>query len=277
MTICKVHAEGSHCAGFTLIEILVTVAILAVIFSIIFGTFFYTVNNAETQEERAAIYHRASFILNNISQNLASACVPFAGNYSEENNDRKIFVGTKNSTGDTPADSLSLFTTNPRFASPSMAGEIAYVSYEVTSTPSGEPGSFEDKNNPLTLKCTVEPLFLKSTDEAGGGAQWEQNIRSLSIEYFDGSNWVTEWSYTDEKALPAAARATLELADSDGNTYSFSTTACVQVDTTIEEQLEPSTEGTTQEDQGNITGEKKQGPETPSQTAQQPTPPASHN
>lgn len=272
----RIAVGESSCDGFTLIEILVTMAILATIFSIVFGTFFYTVNNAETQEERAAIYHRGSFIVNNFCQNLASAFVPFAGEYSEEKNDRPIFIGTENSIENIPADSLSAFTTNPRFASRNMAGEIAYVTYEVAAD-SGEAGSYEDENNPLTLKCSVVPLLLKSEEEGAGKVYWEQNIRSFNIEYFDGTDWVMEWSYTEEKTLPTAVRATVELADSKGNTYTFSATARVQVNTALEEIPETSTEETDQEGQGNITGEKKTGQETSLPTAQEAKTPAPQN
>ena len=55
-------------SGFTLLEVLVAVTLLVMISSIVFGTFFYTINNAEQLEERATLYHSASFILESISR-----------------------------------------------------------------------------------------------------------------------------------------------------------------------------------------------------------------
>ncbi|UCD56584.1 MAG: prepilin-type N-terminal cleavage/methylation domain-containing protein [Candidatus Hydrogenedentota bacterium] len=229
--------------GFTLIEILVATAILAIIFSIIFGTFFYTINNAEEQQERAAIYHRASFILNNISQNVSSAYVPFGGNYRGDENEKSVFLGSDVSLEDSDMDSLSTFTTNPRFGTRGIVEGTAYVSYEVASGGGiGEADWLRDDNNPLLLKCALEHLQLKSEDEDAERVQWTQNIRSLNIEYFDGSDWIQEWSYEDQGALPNAVKAELELADSNGESYAFSTIAHVHVNTLLEEPAEETEE-----------------------------------
>lgn len=234
---------ASSRAGFTLIELLVAATILTMIFTIVFGTFFYTIENAEEQQARAALYHRASFILNNISQGVSSACVPFAGLYFDENSDKSVFSGTGDPLGDFEADALSAFTTNPRFGDRKMEGDIAYVTYEVTQAGDVDAvGWFYDENNPLALKCTVEPLLLDSERAGGTEPQWTLNIRSLNFEYFDGDGWLEEWNYEDQGMLPDAVRIELELADSGGGSHLFSTTAFVQVNGLLEEPLETGAE-----------------------------------
>jgi general secretion pathway protein J len=221
--------------GFTLIEVLVAVTILAMIFSILFGTFFYTVKNAEEQEERAAIYHKANFILNNINQNVSSAYIPFGGQYkSDEDEEKPVFSGTDAANGDTPGDALSIFTTNPRFAAPSLAGEIAYVSYETTEEATEEAPVLHDENNPLTLRCTVTPL-LTGAEEEGAAPQWAINIHSLDFQFFDGEDWVSKWDFKEQESLPSALKAVLEIADSGGTIYSFSTIAQIHANAVLEE------------------------------------------
>ncbi len=255
--------KRAACEGFTLIEILVAITILAMIFSIIFGTFFYTVRNAEEQEERAAIYHRANFILSNISRNVSSAYVPFAGSYSPEDDDQSVFLGTDTLIENSDADSLSAFTTNPRFGTRAMPGETARVSYEVVRAQDLEDAElFGDENNPFVLKCTVEPLLLKSEDEEAT-PQWSLNIRSLNLEYSDGADWLQEWKYEDQGVLPDAVRVALELADSNGDTYTFSTIAHVEVNTLLEQPMEPPAQEPEETEETEETKETEQVEEAP--------------
>ena len=224
-------------SGFTLIEVLVAVTILAIIFTIVFGTFFYTVNNAEEQEERAALYHRASYILNDISQTVSSAFVPFGGEYPPDEEDEKpVFLGEMNPVVEQEISSLSVFTTNRFYSARGDIQDIAYVSYEVAE--SGDIdyiGWVEDENNPLVLKCKVETLFLNPESEDEEKPLWALNISSLDIEYFDGSDWLSTWDYEEKKALPVAVKVNLELADSNALPHSFSTIAFVHVNTLLEE------------------------------------------
>ncbi len=242
--------EWQKAQGFTLIEVLVAVTIVAMIFAMVFATFFYTVNNAERQEEQAAVYHKAGFILNNIAQNVSSAYIPFGGKYGSEpaagedtelikdtEDEEPVFLGEASLSDENPVDKLSMFTTNPRFGAPALAGEIAHVTYDLAEDES--TGFSADTVNPTVMKCAVDPLLSRNGDE-GGGQQWTLNIRSLKFEYYDGETWASDWDYSETKALPAAVKIMLEIADPDGDPHTFSTIAYVPVNTTLEdlEQLE---------------------------------------
>jgi len=233
MNMSIVRDEAGN--GFTLIELLVAIVLLAMIFTMVFGTFFYTINNAEQQEERAAIYHRVSFILNNLSQNMSSAYVPLSSLYLDEDNGDPAFFVEDLQIEDADADSYSAFTTNARFGGSQAAGEIAYVSYQVMNSQDVEMDEWlKDENNPLVLTCTLEPLWAQP-EEDGQKPRWTQNIRSLNFEFFDGSEWLQEWDYEDQGILPEAVKIQLEVADSDDLTYAYSTTTRVHVNALIEE------------------------------------------
>ncbi|GAB4333984.1 MAG: hypothetical protein Kow0099_05920 [Candidatus Abyssubacteria bacterium] len=223
--------------GFTLVEILVAVTILTMIFSIVFGTFFYTVENAEERQEQAALYHRAGFIVNNVSQSVGSAYVPFAGEYGnyhdEEDEELSVFAGKDDLLHDFNADSLSLFTTNPRFGGTEMPNAISYVSYSVESADEYEPDeAFRDENNPLVLKCSSKPLLLEDESYV---SEWVLNIRSFELQYFDGSDWFEEWIYEDQGILPRAVKLEIELADIHGASHRFDSVVAIRVNTLLEE------------------------------------------
>ena len=226
-------------AGFTILEILVAVAIFAMISTIVFGTFFYTIDNAERQEERAALYHRAGFILSALSRSVSSAYVPYAGAYVDEGSERSVFLGETDTLAEMPVGSLSMFTTDPRTGGGAPGAKIAYVSYAVVPADEIDAiGWIEDKDNPLTLSCTAEPLLLDPVAEGESDPQWTLNVRALKLEYFDGSGWLDNWDYEDQGVLPDAVRLELELADSSGETHSFSTLAYIHVNTLLEEPRE---------------------------------------
>ena len=74
-------------------------------------------------------------------------------------------------------------------------------------------------------------MFLDSESDDKVESLWMLNVRSLKIEYYDGSSWVSEWDYEESGMLPEAVRVELELADSSATTYSFSTMAHIHVNT----------------------------------------------
>lgn len=220
--------------GFTLLEILVASVIMTMIFTIVFGTFFYTLNNAENLEERTALYHRASYILNNISQSVESAFVPFAGAYLDEESEVSAFKGEGDSVDEFAADSLKMFTSNARFAN--EAGKISYVSYEVSRADEiGVAEWLKDEHNPLILICKAEPFLLAADDSEELDPRWSLNVRSVNFQYSDGSDWTDDWIYEDQGILPDAVKIEIELADSDGDTLAFSSIASVHVNAPMEQ------------------------------------------
>ncbi len=228
----------THCSGFTILEVLVAVTILAMMSMIIFGALFYTASSVEQLEERAALYHRAGFILVDISRSVTSAYAPYAGTYIDAaGSGRDIFLATGDPFGDGQAGYLSTFTTNPRLAAGAPGTGIAYVSYELIEATefNDAPGWIEDENNPLVLHCDVEPLLSAPGGGDGHFTSWALNVRSLNFEYFDGAAWMKEWSYEDQEAFPAAVKVELELGDSSGESHAYSTIAYVRANAPLEE------------------------------------------
>ena len=251
-------------SGFTILEVLVSVAILAMIATIVFGTFFYTVNNAEHLEERAALYHRANYILGSISQSVSSAYAPYAGEDFSEESGRSAFHGGGDPLGDAQMSSLGTYTKEPRFTGEKAGAEIAYVSYEVfeASEVEGAPGWIEDESNPLVFACTVEPLFALSNgaDETldQDYPMWMLNVRSLRFSFFDGTDWLEEWVFEEQGIFPDAVMVELELGDSDGESHMFSTLAYVHANALLEEPPEVLDEEVEEEEEEEETEESSE-------------------
>jgi prepilin-type N-terminal cleavage/methylation domain-containing protein len=251
----SVHILGAR-AGFTILEVLVSVTILAMIGTIVFGTFFYTVNNAEQLEDRAALYHRANYILDSISQSVSSAYAPYAGESLGGEDGRSAFHGGADPFSEVQMSSLSTYTTAPRFTGEKISGDIAYVSYEMfeASEVGDAPGWIEDENNPLVFACSVEPLLaLSNGDDEGFDEEypmWMLNVRSLSFAFFDGTEWVETWEFEEQGIFPDAVMIELELGDSNGNGHIFSTLATVHANALLEELSETLVEEEGEEEEG---------------------------
>ena len=256
---------NSGISGFTILEVLVAVTILAMMATIVFSVFFYTITNAEQLEERAALRHRAGFILGDISRTVSSAYAPYGGAYVGEEDGRPIFLGMGDPFGEDSAGSLGVFTTNPRLAAGTQSAGIAFVSYELIESVDVEqaPGWIAEENNPLVLLCAVEPILAIGDGEAGSFTSWALNVHSLNLEYFDGLEWAPEWNYEEREGYPDAVKIDLELRDSNDEGLTYSTVAYVHANTPLEEPLEDALAGEEpeeeEEEEGEETGEEGEG------------------
>ena len=227
-------------SGFTILEVLVAVTVLAMMATLIFGVFFYTITNAEQLGERAALRHRAGFILGDISRTVSSAYAPYAGTDVGEGDGRPVFLGASAPFEESRAGSLGVFTTNPRLAAGTPGAEIAFVSYQLIESVDVEeaPGWAAEENNPLVLLCAVEPIFAIVDGEGGQLTSWALNVHSLNLEYFDGTEWTAEWDYEGQGGYPDAVKIDLELRDSNDESLMYSTVAYVHANTPLEEPTE---------------------------------------
>jgi prepilin-type N-terminal cleavage/methylation domain-containing protein len=248
-------------SGFTILEVLVAVTVLAMMTTIVFSVFFYTITNAEQLEERAALRHRAGFILGDISRTVSSAYAPYAGMDIGEGDGRPAFLGASAPFEEGRAGSLGVFTTNPRLAAGTPGGDIAYVSYQLTESADVEdaPGWVAEEDNPLVLLCAVEPLLAIDDGEDGRFTTWALNVHSLNLEYFDGDEWLTEWDSESQEGYPSAVKIDLELRDSNDESLMYSTVAYVHANTPLDE---PSDERLDEEEEEAEDEEGEEGGET---------------
>ncbi len=88
--------------GFTLLELLVALTILAAILAMLYPSYTGTFRNIEAAESQSEIYQMARIALERISEDLQSACIPKkSGAYqNSEGNDRSTFFLGQDSTLD---------------------------------------------------------------------------------------------------------------------------------------------------------------------------------
>lgn len=204
--ICNQHI--SH-QGFTLLEILMAIAIFALVISLAYGSYnasFHIINGAGAQAE---IYSKARTTMERIQEDLESF---FPG-------EGMTFTGTSESTGKYRADTLQFTSTAHVRLHPDQA-PIGHtiIHYQVQTAP---------ETNTLLLYRLELPALPGTTDteedDDKPGLLLCDQLLEVAFDYqnADGEN-VEEWGDADDttapSSLPAQISITLRFADGQEET-----------------------------------------------------------
>jgi general secretion pathway protein J len=200
--------------GFTLIEVLLAMAILAVIMSVIYGSFSTAGRNVEQAEAARDETDLARTLLSKLTDDLANAYYnpnmnPVNPN-TNANVNLTILYGKKAEAGEgedkVRHDSLSLTTlTNFFLLRPdSKETELLEVGYFFKEKPDGSGYSLYRREK-RELSADVPPLE--------GGVEYEitDRVEGLQFRYYNGTTWVDEWDTRTLRVLPKAVELALTL------------------------------------------------------------------
>ena len=180
--------------GFTLLEILIAITIMALILIIIYGSYTGSVQIITENGDDFEIYHIARFFLNTISEELSCAydggsSVPFKGE-----------------------------TKGLEFTSTNKSGYMDYPP---------ESGDFYRLKYSLGNTSSTQGNYIMYRDEDGQSDVIGEDIRDINFEYYDGKTWEEKWDSVESKKLPTAVRITLNM-DKKGVTVTFNTVVSIQ-------------------------------------------------
>jgi prepilin-type N-terminal cleavage/methylation domain-containing protein len=199
-------ASASQSRAFTLIEIVISSALMALILVSAYLCLSACIKGRNIVEPRADIFQNARVTMALLTADLRGAC-PLPGDSS--------FLGMERMVGEVEADNLDFATHNytPRHA---HEGDFCEVSYYVEQDPRSGRFSLWRRRNP-----TLAP------DPLSGGSKEEiaDDILGVRFEYSDGLDWYDNWGEVEGKAkaenfqrvqsnldgLPEAVRITLML------------------------------------------------------------------
>jgi prepilin-type N-terminal cleavage/methylation domain-containing protein len=182
----KTHSLSKRTAGFTLIEVMISAALMALILTSAYLCLHAAIEGQKLVEPRVDILQNARVAATFIAADLRSAC-PLSTNYD--------FLGTRRQLGEVDADNLDFATHNytPRRAN---EGDYCEVSYFVDKDE--ETGQFNlfRRRNP---RLAPDPLSGGSREEIATG------LLGVRFEYYDGVDWYDDWG--DETGNKAANSA----------------------------------------------------------------------
>lgn len=188
--------------GFTLIEILLVISILAMMTLFLYETFISTSRVTEKINQEREGYREIRLTMDQITRELLSAYQSYSPSTP------LLFSGYHETGQDGAIDSLSFFTMSHLHLIPNQPdSELTKVQYSLQKLP-------EDKWYQLQH---VEYSHFLSNGPPETEVLIEQ-VKEMSFQYFDGVRWVLEWNSgkTTTPSLPVAVKISLVVVYPDG-------------------------------------------------------------
>lgn len=188
--------------GFTLLEVMIALAILAAMSLAIFSVTSQTLTSKGMTEDRDEFNHSVTLALGKMNDDLAMAFVvkskellgvQFDGEYA--------FVGKEDRV-----DFISF--SHARYIKNARESDMAEISYYLVPD--------EEDQEKKVLMRRESPVLDKNLEEGGSAFPLLEGVRNLKIEYYDekGKEWKKEWDTKSVESglkLPALIRVQVEI------------------------------------------------------------------
>jgi len=193
--------RSRHCAGFTLLELLVATAMTAVLAGSLYATLHVAFKARRSAMEIVAPARKAELAVELLRQDLTSAVVP-KGLLAGE------FVGEDATSGTgLDSDTVELYAVADGGQEVDGTGDIRWVQIGCDA---------DEDTGGMVLFRKVERNLLSTRVEDPDPETICGGVRSFNLRYFDGLEWTDGWeSVAEDATLPRAIEVTLELLKDD--------------------------------------------------------------
>jgi prepilin-type N-terminal cleavage/methylation domain-containing protein len=208
-------------SGFTLIEILVAITLIATIVSMVYGSYFATAKSAGVYKARMTVSNKTRKVLDWMTRQIRCSYISridenkdSAKAGSESLNEiRKNPVSYFSYESDTPGSGiLHLVTTHKLFYEGGYANGLFDVAYK-----------FDNKIGTLYLS---QRRFTGTSEKYFDDRNWRPiltNIESMELEFFDGQRWDDEWDFAQKSELPFAVKIDISCLDENDRQCHYGT------------------------------------------------------
>lgn len=191
--------------GFTLVEIMLSVLLLSIIMTIIYGIVVSTVEAAARVEEISQAGEVGPAILGQLREDLESAfLLPKEG-------EQFVSISRKGSTGD--RDRIDFISCRTAYGARRDGEEPAFhsvneVGYQVQESKADAS---------VGILYRRQDYFIDNEPLRGGQlTEIYDRVRHFHLEFYNGERWVPDWNSAREKnTLPAAVRIELKIVVTD--------------------------------------------------------------
>ncbi len=194
--------------GFTLLEILIAVALLSILAAALYGSYFTILRARERVTDGMEARRELAGTLDLIRREVGASL------YNRTDKRLRFVVEDRDHFGK-PASTLELTTVSPDRIAGSADSGIRAVRYRLV-----------EKGKQQLLQRREQDLFFEAAD-AKGYPQMER-ISAFLVECYDGSKWVRSWDTTLNGTVPKMLRVTVTV-DEDGKPQEFSVLAPTRV------------------------------------------------
>lgn len=188
--------------GFTLLEVLIAVAILSVIVTMIYTSFSTAGRNVEAAEAKRDRTDLARTLMSKLSNDITNA-------YYNPLMSETIFYGKQSTTaqGEQRYDSISLTTLTNWRKPDSKESDLWEVGYRFNDQP--------DNNTRVMVRNEKRELGKDQPPPLEGGTDFivTDRIKGFRLRYSNGIAWADEWDSRVLHTLPKSVEIALEFAD----------------------------------------------------------------
>ncbi len=191
--------------GFTLVELMLAVLILAVIMALVYGVLVSTIEAQNRVEEITLASEVGPAILSQIRRDLEGAFLP--------KSDVEYFVAADGKGPGGDRDRIDFVTAGMAYGPEKEGEEAAFHSTNETGY------QVQDNRNEAGMGILYrrEDLFV-DRDPLRGGRLIElyDRVRHLDLQFWDGEKWKPAWNNkSDGRKLPEAVRVELKILVTD--------------------------------------------------------------
>jgi general secretion pathway protein J len=213
--------------GFTLMEVMISLGIVAVLAALVWGAFGPTWQAKQFVEEEANRYHSIRLAMERMTREISMAFLSDHFDHRRYRDRPTHFVGEDSGTDDTLR-----FTTmaHERLYQDAKESEQSLVAYRVGRDPDDR-----DRNVLFRREKTV---IDDRPDDGGVESILAADVLGMNLEYWDvaAQEWKDEWNTNDtehKNLLPERVRITLIVKGDDGKERRFSTQAMIAINTPL--------------------------------------------
>ena len=181
----------SRNSGFTLLEVLIAVSLLAILTAALYGSYFGVIRARESASNGMEARRELGATLDLIRREVSSAL------FNRTDKRLRFVVEDRDNFG-SPSSTLELTTLAPPDVNSRRESGIAAVTYRLA-----------EKGKVLTLRRQERDLF----SEEGTSPAYPQmeQISSFLVECYDGSKWIKSWDTAINGTLPKSVRVTVTI------------------------------------------------------------------
>lgn len=193
-------------SGFTLLELMLAIAISAIVILTVNFAFFQSHKNIEAVRTQREAYETVRIVMDRMIKDLTCAYVPTEERQMTANEFSMYrFVGTNDDSDGVDKDTIS-FTTTTDIGFSKVPGGVCEVDYYLKE--------MEDKKGVFSLMRREDPTPHSGITTAGNEMEIAEGVLGMNIVYIDNSNQeVNEWNLVQRLALPKQVKVTLTMEE----------------------------------------------------------------
>ena len=206
-----------HSPGFTLIEMMLAIGVLALILTMLAGSFNVVTHSKVHGEGRLGVDREGRALLWQLTNEIRGAV------QTPQSPSNVLFVGQGRVGSNGPADTLTLSTLQAGHRRAlTGGGPETIVGYDVINNP--------DHSGWYLLQRNQQTALMPAGRSGGPTLVLADNLLSLNFRYFDGQRWVETWDSTSRpngRQLPVAVLIAVTLAAPGNRAMTFATQVTV--------------------------------------------------